>query len=98
VKYIVDWIDEVVAKYQAIYKKATDRGAVYRAVEAIDLQLQVDPNEKGESREGNQRIFLQKPLGVVFEVDAAQRKVYVISLWRTHRPPTTPQVLDSEEP
>ena len=38
-----------------------------------------------------------KPLGVVFEVVAADKKVYVLSLWRTHRPPA-PQTPDSSEP
>ncbi len=61
------------------------RAAITAAVEAIDRALQVDPGSQGESRSGTQRILLQPPLGVVYEVAPRLASVSVIHVWTFRR-------------
>ena len=96
-RYIVEWNDDVVREYQAIHEVAPDPGKVYRAVEAIDEELQDDPAVKGESRPDGLRITFAKPIGVLYHVVEAKRKVFVVGIWRTDRPPTPPSPEDSTD-
>jgi hypothetical protein len=48
------------------------RQDITRAAQEIDLRLQSDPRNQGESRASGQRILFRAPLGVAFEVDSTR--------------------------
>ena len=58
------------------------RQAITTASRAIDLELQRDPQEKGESRPEGRRILLIPPLGVTFRVDVSRSVVWVLHVWQ----------------
>jgi hypothetical protein len=81
VRYTVVWLASAEAELATIWLSATDRDAVSRAAQQIDLLLQREPEEAGESRaEG--RILLIAPLGVAFEVVSQKRLARVLEVWR----------------
>jgi len=49
----------------------------------------VDPETRGESRHDTVRVLLVPPLGVHFDVVAADRTVYVLAVWSFGRRGTT---------
>jgi hypothetical protein len=57
------------------------RDAILQASRLIDLELQHDPQERGESRDDRTRILFQAPLGVLFEVDETKRIVHILRTW-----------------
>ncbi len=57
------------------------REAILRASRQLDQQLYLDPQQKGEAREGNVRIAFQEPLAVLFEVDEAKKMVRILRAW-----------------
>jgi hypothetical protein len=61
------------------------RATITAAVEAVDRALQVDPASQGESRSGTQRILLQPPLGIVYEVAPRLTSVTVLHAWTFRR-------------
>lgn len=65
----------------AAWLNAPDRNAVTRAAHTIDLMLQRDPENAGESRDEGRRILLVPPLGVDYEVFPDKLEVHVLSLW-----------------
>ena len=59
---------------------ATDSNALTAAANQIDYLLSRDPLGQGESRDGNDRIMFEGPLGVVYQVDPAAQQVTVVSV------------------
>ena len=57
------------------------REAILQASRQLDQQLHVNPQEKGEAREGNVRIAFQEPLAVLFEVDQEKKLVRILRAW-----------------
>jgi hypothetical protein len=57
------------------------RDAILQASHSVDQQLQSDPLEQGESRDGRTRILFQAPLAVTFEVDEAKKLVHILRAW-----------------
>jgi hypothetical protein len=57
------------------------RDAILKASRLIDLELQQDPLERGEARDGQTRILFQAPLGVLYEVDEAKQLVRILRTW-----------------
>ena len=58
------------------------RKAISRAANRIEKQLAYDPENTGESREGNERVYHEFPLGVLFAVDQASQMVRVLQVWK----------------
>jgi plasmid stabilization system protein ParE len=79
-KYRVVWRRIARDQLALIWTTAPDRAAVTEAANAIDALLERNPSNCGESREGNQRILIERPLVVVFAVDEQQKKVVVLSV------------------
>jgi hypothetical protein len=77
-KFTVFWTDSAEAELAAIWTKATDRTAVTRAAKQIDDQLAIDPMNAGESRDGDERVVFEPPLGVLAEVREADCLVKVL--------------------
>jgi hypothetical protein len=85
----VEWLQSALDELTLLWLQAgaAVRQAMTAAVHAIDRQLQTDPENQGESRSGGQRVLFVPPLGVLFEVDAAQRVVTILHVWRFRQHP-----------
>ena len=68
-----------------LWTNAADRKDVAWAADSIDSWLRFDPASKGESRSGRTRIFFEPPLVVLFQVNEADRTVYVTAVARSKR-------------
>jgi len=67
-KYTVTWKASVKHKLADIWVTAPERSSVTAAANSIDGLLQVNPQERGESRSGTVRMLIEPPLAVVYEV------------------------------
>jgi hypothetical protein len=54
-------------------------------VRSIDRQLEVDPDQQGESRSNDLRVLFQPPLDIVYHIHESQQLVRVLLVW-TFRP------------
>jgi plasmid stabilization system protein ParE len=79
-KYTVVWQPLAEQKLAAIWTDASDRKAVTSAANAIDRLLQLDPELKGESRSGSERVLIVPPLTVAFEIREPDRMGRVLSV------------------
>lgn len=59
------------------------RAEITAASHQITLALRTNPFTVGESREGNDRIAFEGPLGFLFEGNEDDRTVTVYAVWRT---------------
>jgi plasmid stabilization system protein ParE len=82
VKYSVIWLPDAEAEMAQIWLDAADRAAITAAANAIDATLQGDPLHSGESRYGNRRVLLVRPLGVGYVVYEEEQTVVVGRVWR----------------
>lgn len=78
-KYRVRYLRRAVNQLGGIWLNAPDRNAVTAASSRIDRLLQIDPLSLGESREANKRFWVERPLAVTYRVQAADRRVVVLS-------------------
>jgi hypothetical protein len=79
--FTVIWVTKAEQELAALWLAATDRAAVTQAAHEIDQRLRSDPTSEGESRAENQRVTFVPPLGVLFEIDDGDRKVFVLQVW-----------------
>jgi hypothetical protein len=84
-KYTVVWLKSAEAKLASIWNEAADRNAVTQASHSIDAQLAMDPQNCGESRPENLRVYFVPPLAVTFSIQADDRIVRVADVWRSRR-------------
>jgi hypothetical protein len=76
--YTVVWKPKPLQKLADIWNNASDRTAVTRAANQIDLQLKRDPLRAGEARSGLFRVLIESPLVIHFRVSEADRLVEVV--------------------
>ncbi len=83
----VEWFEGTLDDLTSLWVNADAqlRQAITTATHEIDQELAQDPFRKTESREGDERIYFHYPLGVIIEVDAQRRIVWVTEVWRTRR-------------
>jgi len=81
-RYSVDWLPAAEEELASLWLNAPDRNAITRAAHAIDLRLQDEPEEAGESRPDGRRIVFAPPLGVIFRVIPGGRLVQVVHVWQ----------------
>ena len=81
-KYTVLWTKLAEDDLTLIWLNARDREIVSAAANKIDQTLAVDAHNRGESREGNRRIFFAPPLGAEFELNPLDRIVRVVAIWQ----------------
>ena len=86
-KYRITWTRSAQEHLAGVWLVSADRQAVTSAAAWIDAQLTNDPQTQGESRSGNVRILIQRPLGVLYEVVEEDRIVYVSAVWTTEARP-----------
>lgn len=79
----VRWIQTALNELATIWTEAdsASRLLITAASHAIDQELQTEPEEKGESRRGPERIYFSSPLGILFAVDASTSTVWVTHVW-----------------
>jgi hypothetical protein len=67
--YMVVWTAVAESRLTQMWLASRMRHAIRDAADQIDAALERNPQQCGESREKGQRIMLQSPLGVLFEID-----------------------------
>jgi len=80
-RYTVLWLPEAESELARLWLEEPFRGNIELAANEIDLYLKVDPENAGESRDGNRRILFVTPLVVTFKVDQQDRVVRVREVW-----------------
>ena len=61
------------------------REGITVAANRVDDELRQHPENKGESRPNNQRIFFVFPLAIRFRIDTPRSIVYVTHVWTYRR-------------
>ncbi len=57
------------------------REAILEASRRLDQFLQSDPHTQGESRDNKTHILFEAPLGVLYDVDEANKVVRIVRAW-----------------
>ncbi|HYH66275.1 MAG TPA: hypothetical protein VD866_16400 [Urbifossiella sp.] len=85
--YALMWLDEVLNDLAAIYVAATaeERQRMAGAVAGLNARLRSDPQDVGESRDGDTRVAVVALLVVTFVVDVGPRTVRVANVRRYGR-------------
>jgi hypothetical protein len=80
--FTVRWKKSALNELAALWVQADAgmRKAITDATLAVDQGLRQDPNHKGESRVGEERVWFVFPLGVLFETEEAS-VVRVLHVW-----------------
>lgn len=81
-KFTVLWSRSAEAKLADLWLHTSDRDVLSRAAATIDAVLRNDAHLAGESRTRGRRILHEPPLGIIFEVHLADRRVLVVEVWR----------------
>ena len=81
-KFTVAWAPVAERKLTDLWLAAPDREAVASASDLIDQQLRERPHLVGESRGAGQRLLIESPLAVLYEVQMGDRYAFVRAVWR----------------
>lgn len=79
--YTVRYLPDAEQELAALWMDSNKRNAVTQAAHRIDQQLQRAPDQLGESRPHDCRIFFDPPLGVLFRVIVSSQLVEVVHIW-----------------
>jgi hypothetical protein len=79
--YRVVWRKKARQRLDVLAFLARERGdfidRIPRAIEAIELRLALNPSVEGESRGDNERVLIENPLSVIYEVFEAEAAVLI---------------------
>lgn len=83
----VRWYKAALDDLASAWLKATpeERRKITAFAQTVEHELRTQPQTKGESRSGNERILIELPLAILFEVDHAKGKVYIHQAWKTRK-------------
>lgn len=81
-KYSVLWLPAAEQDLAACWLDPATRTMVAEAASQIDRLLQYAPQNQGESRADNLRVFFVAPLAVLFRVKEDDRLVEVVHVWQ----------------
>ncbi len=81
-KWTVLWHPDAEEALTLLWVDAPDKTAITSSANRIDSQLRIAPLNVGESRIEDDRVYFEKPLGVLYIVDPNDRKVTVLRVWR----------------
>jgi hypothetical protein len=84
VNFQVVWIPDALQDLAAIWMAASNRNAVTRAAQAIDLALAASPHTIGKLVFDTVYEYNHPPLGVEFEVIDDDMRVFVLAVWDTN--------------
>ncbi|MGE3809309.1 MAG: hypothetical protein AB7K24_31985 [Gemmataceae bacterium] len=79
-RFTVIWRPSATNELADIWVKATDRRQITETTFAIDQELSVDPESKGEQFDEHRRILIDLPLAVMFTVSEQDRMVAVLQV------------------
>jgi hypothetical protein len=81
--YHVEWLQTPLNELAKVWIQPDPalRKAVTRATQAIDLRLQNNPMNEGESRSGEEHFLIELPLGITYEIHEEQMQVWVTHIW-----------------
>jgi hypothetical protein len=79
--YTVRSLPDAEQEMAALWMDSNKRDAVTKAAHRTDQQLQRAPEQLGESRPTDCRIFFDSPLGILFRVILNARTVEVVHIW-----------------
>ena len=82
-KFTVIWNPSAERELARLWEAADDRRDITLASNAIDRRLAEAADLAGESRDDDDRIDFERPLGIRFRVSLDDRKVLVLNVWRT---------------
>jgi len=79
----VEWLEEALDDLVRVWKNAdaSERPGITAAIRRVDLRLNSSPYAQGESREGNERVLTELPLGLQTYVEFDKQLVSVAHLW-----------------
>lgn len=85
--FTVRWTKSALSELAGLWTAADSdtRQAITAASNQIDQELQQDPDRKGESRAGTDRVLFMYPLGIRFEVRHAHSTARVLHVWSYRR-------------
>ena len=81
--YRVIWMPPAEDRLATAWLASPNRNAVTRAAHEIDNVLELFPTSAGKPLFDNVREYSCPPLDVEYEVDDANRCVYVLNMWNT---------------
>ncbi len=81
-KYSVVWVHTAERSLASIWIESADRNAVTSAARQIDLALETDPTDVGESRDSNHRVAFEPPLACTFSIHPSAQLVRVLRVWK----------------
>lgn len=79
--YTVRFLPDAEQELAELWMDSSKRDSVTQAAHRIDKQLMRDPEQLGESRSQDCRIFFEPPLAVLFRVLVGSQLVEVVHLW-----------------
>jgi plasmid stabilization system protein ParE len=85
----VEWIQKALDDLANIWSQSDSgsRDRITKATNELDKSLQRNPYRMSEARtdDSEKRVLFEYPLGAIIEIDLAQRKVWVVHVWRFRR-------------
>jgi hypothetical protein len=79
--FTVVWLPEAEAGLAEIWTAADDKDAVSDAANYIDELLRINPASHGLKYIDSTRCLLIAPLGILFDVNDADRRVRILTVW-----------------
>lgn len=79
-KYMVQWRPAVEAKLADIWIRSAYRDAITAAAHAVDIELAISPESKGQDFYGDLLVFVS-PLHVVYTIEPDDLRVWILDLW-----------------
>jgi len=85
--FTVRWTRSATNELTDLWTRADSalRQAITAAAHRIDQELRADPENKGESRGDNERVWFAFPLGIRFEVDRRRSVARILHVWNYGR-------------
>jgi hypothetical protein len=82
VKYVVLWMPTAISSLADVWMSATDREAVTKSSQRLDILFAHHPLDIGESRDVDRRLVIDPPLQVLYRVLDSTMRVEVLSVAR----------------
>ncbi|HEY7158348.1 MAG TPA: type II toxin-antitoxin system RelE/ParE family toxin [Gemmataceae bacterium] len=79
--FTVRYLPDAEQELAALWMDSLKRDAVTKAAHRIDQQLQQTPEQLGESRPQDCRIYFDAPLAILFRVLVSSQLVEVVHVW-----------------
>jgi hypothetical protein len=79
--FTIRYLPDAEQELAALWMDSRKRDAVTKAAHRIDQQLQQDPEQLGESRPQDCRIYFDAPLAILFRVLVSSQLVEVVHVW-----------------